>query len=97
MVTTSVTATCRSGEALQAAKLAQEKTGQVASRFRDIRYRTRKSWSWTCRVIGKAEYLAKGSNPRVVVTNLSRRRAVAKRMYEKLYRAPGEMENRIKE
>ena len=85
------------GEALQEAKLAQEKTGQAARRFRDFRYRTRKSWSCERRVVGKAEYLAKGSNPRFVVTNLSRRRVAAKRLYEKLYCARGEMENRIKE
>ena len=85
------------GEALQEAKLAQEKTGQAARRFRDFRYRTRKSWSCERRVVGKAEYLAKGSNPRFVVTNLSRRRVAAKRLYENLYCARGEMENRIKE
>ena len=67
----------------QEAKLAQEKTGQAARRFRDFRYRTRKSWSCERRVVGKAEYLAKGSNPRFVVTNLSRRRVAAKRLYEK--------------
>ena len=85
------------GEALNEAKLAHEKTGQPARRFRDLRYRTRKSWSCERRVIGKAEHLGKGSNPRFVVTNLSPRRAAAKRLYEKLYCARGEMENRIKE
>ena len=48
-------------------------------------------------MIGKAVHLGKGSNPRFVVTNLSPRRAAAKRLYEKLYCARGEMENRIKE
>ncbi len=48
-------------------------------------------------MVGKAEYLDKGPNPRFVVTNLSPRRAAAKRLYEKLYCARGEMENRIKE
>ena len=47
-------------------------------------------------VVGKAEYLSKGANPRFVVTNLSARKASAKRLYEKLYCARGEMENRIK-
>ena len=46
---------------------------------------------------GKAEYLWKGENPRFVVTSLSPRKAHARRLYEKLYCASGEMENRIKE
>ena len=48
-------------------------------------------------MVGKAEYLSKGPNPRFVVTNLPPRKAAAKRLYEKLYCARGEMENRIKE
>ena len=48
-------------------------------------------------MVGKAEYLPKGANPRFVVTNLSPRKAAAKRLYEKLYCARGDMENRIKE
>ena len=72
-------------------------TGKAARRYRDFHYRTRKSWSRRRRVVGKAEYLAKGENPRFVVTNLSARKASAKRLYEKLYCARGEMENRIKE
>ena len=48
-------------------------------------------------MVGKAEYLTKGENPRFVVTSLSTRRAAAKRLYEKLYCARGDMENRIKE
>jgi hypothetical protein len=32
-------------------------TGKPARRFRDFRYRTRKSWSCERRVVGKAEYL----------------------------------------
>ena len=48
-------------------------------------------------MVGKAEYLSKGDNPRFVVTNLPPRKAAAKRLYEKLYCARGDMENRIKE
>ena len=48
-------------------------------------------------MIGKAEYLAKGENPRFVVTNIPRSEVRAKRLYEKLYCARGDMENRIKE
>ena len=48
-------------------------------------------------MVGKAEHLAKGSNPRFVVTSLARRKASARRLYEQLYCARGDMENRIKE
>ena len=85
------------GEAMQEARTAQERTGQAARRFRDFRYKTRKSWSLERRVIGKAEYLPGKANPRFVVTNLGPREARAKRLYETLYCARGDMENRIKE
>lgn len=65
--------------------------------FKDFEYRTQKSWSRARRVIGKAEHLAKGSNPRFVVTSLSAERITAQPLYEELYCARGEMENRIKE
>ncbi len=74
------------------------KQTQTASRvFKDFQYRTHKSWSKSRRVIGKAEHLSKGSNPRFVVTSLSENRITAQPLYEKLYCARGEMENRIKE
>ena len=85
------------GEAMHDACEAHQRSGKAARRFRDFDYRTRKSWSRTRRVVGKAEYLDKGANPRFVVTSLSPRRAAAKRLYEKLYCARGDMENRIKE
>jgi len=85
------------GPALEAARAAHERSGQPARRFADFDYRTRDSWSRSRRVVGKAEHLAKGSNPRFVVTSLPRRKASAKRLYEKLYCARGDMENRIKE
>jgi hypothetical protein len=66
-------------------------TGAPARRFQELCYRTRKSWSWSRRVVGKAEHLPKGANPRFVVTNLPSRRAAAKRLYEQLYCARGEM------
>ena len=72
-------------------------TGRASRRFRELRYRTRKSWSRTRRVVAKAEYLAKGPNPRFVVTNLDTDTAGAQVLYEDLYCARGEMENRIKE
>ena len=85
------------GGQLREAREKYQRTGKPARCFRDFSYRTRKSWSRSRRVIGKAEYLAKGSNPRFVVTNLPPSRAGAKRLYEKLYCARGDMENRIKE
>jgi len=85
------------GKAMHLARCAFERTRTTARCFRDFRYRTRKSWSRSRRVVGKAEYLSKGANPRFVVTNLSAHRAGARRLYEQLYCARGEMENRIKE
>ena len=74
-------------------------TGQASRRFCDFRYRTRGSWSRTRRVVGKAEWLPgpRGLNARFVVTSLSRKRAGARALYEDLYCARGDMENRIKE
>jgi hypothetical protein len=71
------------------------RTGEAARFFRDFRYRTRNSWSRTRRVIGKAEYLEKGPNPRFVVTTLAS--VPPRNLYEDIYCARGEMENRIKE
>ena len=85
------------GKEMEAARAAHERSGKPARRFRDFRYRTRKSWSRERRVIGKAEYLPNKANPRFVVTDLSPREASAKRLYEGLYCARGDMENRIKE
>ena len=74
-------------------------TGKASRRFRDFRYRTLETWSRTRRVVGKAEWLpgARGANPRFVVTSLSRERFATRALYEELYCARGEMENRIKE
>ena len=72
-------------------------TAKAARRFRDFTYRTRKSWRRSRRAVGKAEHLSKGENPHFVVTDPSPRKASARRLYEKLYCASGEMQNRIKE
>jgi len=85
------------GREMAEARAAHEITGKPARRFRDFRYRTRKSWSCERRVVGKAEVLPGKENPRFVVTSLPISRAGAKRLYEKLYCVRGEMENRIKE
>jgi hypothetical protein len=85
------------GREMTEARAAHERTGKASRRYRDFRYRTRKSWSCERRVIGKAEYLPGKENPRFVVTSLPKHRAGAKRLYEQLYCIRGEMENRIKE
>ena len=73
------------------------KTGKAARVCGDFRYRTRESWPRRRRVVAKAEYLAKGENPRFVVTSLTAEQAAAQQLYETIYCARGEMENRIKE
>jgi len=72
-------------------------TGQPSRVFADADYQTLESWSRARRVVGKAEWLAKGANPRFVVTSLSCAEVDAQTLYEQRYCARGEMENRIKE
>ena len=74
-----------------------QSTQKPARVFKDFRYRTRKSWSCERRVVGKAEYLAKGENPRFIVTSIASEEKDARELYEDFYCARGEMENRIKE
>lgn len=84
-------------EELAAAKTQWQQTGEPARRFKDFRYRTRDSWTRERRVVGKAEHLDKGANPRFVVTSLSEAVCDARALYEDRYCQRGEMENRIKE
>jgi len=72
-------------------------TDQPARLFKDFEYQTLKSWSCSRRVVGKAEYLDKGRNPRFVVTSLSSDEIDACTLYEQRYCGRGDMENRIKE
>jgi Transposase DDE domain group 1 len=72
-------------------------TGKPARRFKDFRYATLDSWSRRRRVIGKAEWTRGEANPRFVVTSLKKAEVKARFLYEKVYCARGEMENRIKE
>jgi hypothetical protein len=65
--------------------------------FKDFRYCTLESWSKSRRVIGKAEYLEKGPNPRFIVTSLGKSEVKAMELYEEWYCKRGDMENRIKE
>ena len=85
------------GAGLQAAKLESQATGRPARWFRELRYAIQKSWSRTRRVVGKAEHTGDKSNPRFVVTSLPIERLDGSALYEDLYCARGEMENRIKE
>jgi hypothetical protein len=82
---------------LAAARAESECTGKPARRFRDFGWSTLESWSRSRRVVGKAEWTQGEANPRFVVTSLSRTEAETRHLYEKLYCARGEMENRIKE
>ena len=72
-------------------------TGRPARRFRDFRWSTLDSWSRRRRVVGKAEWTRGEPNPRFIVTSLRRAEVDARTLYERIYCARGEMENRIKE
>jgi hypothetical protein len=72
-------------------------TGQPARVFKDFSYSTLESWSRERRVIGKAEHLRQGPNPRFVVTSLRADSFSAQLTYEQEYCGRGDMENRIKE
>ena len=85
------------GKELHEAKLQFEATNQASRVFKDFAYQTRKSWRRERRVVGKAEHLAKGSNPRFIVTSLPTENVDGRTLYEDVYCARGEMENRIKE
>jgi Transposase DDE domain group 1 len=82
---------------LAAATAQSNRTGKPARRFKSFNYRTRKSWSRERRVVGKAEVTGGAANPRFVVTSLTEREVKARPLYENIYCARGEMENRIKE
>jgi hypothetical protein len=82
---------------LRKAKQRYDQTGQAARVYKNFSYRTRKSWSCSRRVVGKAEHLAKGPNPRFVVTSIPAAEIDAATLYEVEYCGRGDMENRIKE
>src|SRR2546428_6291881 len=95
------------GPALAQARARHCLTGASSVReFAQFEYRTHDSWSRTRRVIGKAEVMKEGENPRFVVTNLpangfkddkDRSRFSPARLYEELYCARGDMENKLKQ
>ena len=86
---------------LAAAKDEASRTGETVRRFADFPWSTRDSWSCKRRVVAKAEWMPgrgeAGGNPRFVVTSLSAKDADARSLYERIYCARGDMENRIKE
>ena len=71
--------------------------GEPTRLYEELRYRTLETWSRSRRVVGKAEITERGRNPRFVVTSFSPDEVDAKTLYEALYCARGDMENRIKE
>lgn len=85
------------GGEMEAARKQHLATGNPARVFREMSYRTQKSWTRERRVVAKAEHIAGKANPRFVVTSWPIERADAATLYEKVYCARGDMENRIKE
>jgi hypothetical protein len=82
---------------LNEAEAKSRRTGKPARRFKDFTWTTRRSWSRWRRVVAKAEWTQGEANPRFVVTSLSRAQCQPRYLYEKVYCARGDMENRIKE
>lgn len=81
-------------------------SGSTTRAFGEFEYRTLEGWSRSRRVIGKAEVMSQGENPRFLVTNLptegfkddqDKQRFSPQRLYEELYCARGEMENLLKQ
>ena len=95
------------GPALAQARARRCLTGAASVRaFTEFLYRTQKTWSRHRRVIGKAEVMSQGENPRFVVTNLpahgfkderDKHRFSPAQLYEELYCARGDMENKLKQ
>ena len=82
---------------LAAAKAESSITALPARRFKDFDWKTLKSWSRERRVIAKAEWTQGEANPRFIVTTLTEQDGDGQKLYETVYCARGEMENRIKE
>jgi hypothetical protein len=82
---------------LARAEAKSRRTGQPERRFKSFMWTTRTTWSHRRRVVAKAEWTKGEANPRFVVTSLQRNAAKAEHLYERVYCARGEMENRIKE
>src|SRR5690606_15523001 len=83
--------------AIKEAGRTSRESGRPARVFRDFMWSTKDSWSRRRRVVAKAEWTTQGANPRFIVTSLRPSRWKARALYEDLYCARGDMENRIKE
>lgn len=83
--------------ALQQACAVLRASGEPARVFDDFLWSTKDSWTRRRRVIAKGEWTLKGANPRFIVTSLKPDQWRAQALYEDLYCARGDMENRIKE
>jgi hypothetical protein len=89
------------GAEMQEATEQWKQTGKPARVFSEFDYQTKKTkkggWDRERRVAAKAEHIDGKENPRFVVTSLKKEEWAAQALYEKLYCARGDMENRIKE
>jgi hypothetical protein len=89
------------GQQMHEATLEWNRTGKPARVFTEFEYSTKKTkkGGWDCerRVVAKAEHIDGKENPRFVVTSLTSQQCQAQALYEELYCARGDMENRIKE
>jgi hypothetical protein len=90
------------GAEMHQATVQWNQTRRPARVFTEFDYQTRKrpnqgGWSRARRVVAKAEHIDGKENPRFVVTSLSAEMWPAKILYEELYCARGDMENRVKE
>ncbi|MBY5703952.1 IS1380 family transposase [Rhizobium leguminosarum] len=83
--------------ALEEARLSSKASGLAARVFVDFMWSTKDSWTRRRRVVGKAEWTLLGANPRFIVTSLEPEYWAPQALYEDLYCARGDMENRIKE
>ena len=70
---------------------------QTERLYKDFRYRAKKWGRLRRRVVGKAEWTRQGPNPRYVITNIPIQQIGATELYEELYCARGDAENRLKE
>jgi hypothetical protein len=89
------------GQQMHEATEQWNQTGKPARIFTEFEYQTRKrnkgGWERERRVVAKAEHIDGKENPRFVVTSLTSGDWEARKLYEELYCARGDMENRIKE
>ena len=89
------------GAHMHAATQQWNQTGKPARVFSEFNYQAKKTkkggWDRERRVVAKAEHIAGKENPRFVVTSLGGEAWAAQALYEELYCARGDMENRIKE